>query len=403
MTRNKSMLSDASGTSTRSHPRILFVNHAAVTGGAELVLLDVAKAFRASCEVVLFADGPFRSVLAADGVSVSILEAGDAMQAVRREHGRPSIRAAAEVVALAVRLARRSRGYDVLYANSQKAFVVACAAGLLSRRPVVWHLHDLLSEEHFSRANIRLDITLGNRIAARILAVSQAAAAAFVRNGGDPRKVFVVHNGIDDTLFSARSQDDVSSVRFRLGVNGHPLIGCFSRLAPWKGQHVLLEALPQLPLAHAIFVGDPLFGHGDYLAYLTERSRVLGIAERVHFLGHRTDVPVLMQAMDIVVHSPVAPEPFGRVVAEAMLAGTPLVAARAGGPVEMIRDGVDGMFFQPGSADDLARVLEDLVARPDRARALAESARSSARARFTREKMVSRIADHLRELVPLPH
>jgi hypothetical protein len=138
--------------------RVLFLDHVGALGGAELALIDVAKAYRRTSTFVLFSDGPFRKRLLEDGVAVEVLQGGRALHSVRRETIWPGFAALWQVTRLAWRVARMARRHDFIHANSQKAFVVACLAGVLARRPVIWDLNDLLTPAHFSRTNIVLDV-----------------------------------------------------------------------------------------------------------------------------------------------------------------------------------------------------------------------------------------------------
>ena len=141
-----------------------------------------------------------------------------------------------------------------------------------------------------------------------------------------------------------------SALRAQLGLPTGRLIGIFGRLTRWKGQHIALEALRSLPGVHLVIVGEALFTEDDR-AYREELQRTAeepGLQGRVHFLGFRSDVTALLQAMDVVVHCSVAAEPFGRVIVESMLAGTPVVATRGGGVDEIITDGQDGFLVPPG-------------------------------------------------------
>jgi glycosyltransferase involved in cell wall biosynthesis len=105
-------------------------------------------------------------------------------------------------------------------------------------------------------------------------------------------------------------------------------------------------------------------GRYDHVAYVSElRSLVqaLGVAQRVSFLGERTDVLRLVGDMDLIL-VPSWEEPFGRVIIEAMAAGTPVVATDVGGPVEIIRSGYDGLLLPPRAIEVWARHLESLLA-----------------------------------------
>ena len=376
-------------------PRALFIDHAGVLGGAELSLLDVATAFGARAEVVLLADGPFRIALEARGIAVSVVPLG-ALQQIKKSTRLPSPAALADTVRVARQVSKHANTHTVLCANSQKAFVVAVAAGLISGRPVVWHLRDILAPPHFSRTNITAAVTLANLRAARIIANSRATADAFVAAGGRESLVRVVHNGIDPAPFDAIDNVAAMAVRQQLGVPASAyLVAMFGRFHEWKGQQVLLDALAMLPDVHALIVGAPLFGEEVFESALKAQASRSGLKGRIHFLGFRPDVPLLMRAANVIVHASVYPEPFGRVIVEGMLAGRPVIAARAGGVTEIVADGDTGVLVTPGDASALAQAIDALRTDPTGAAAMAERGRTHARDQFSLQAMVRGVSDAL--------
>jgi glycosyltransferase involved in cell wall biosynthesis len=382
-------------------PRVLFLNHAGVLGGGELSLLDIAVRYANSSKVLLLADGPFRSKLEQVGVAVEVLPVSGVVSGIRREgNGIRELQAMPEVLKLSWSVARSVRDYDVLYANSQKALVIGALAGKLASKPVIWHLRDMLVADHFSREHRWLAVVLSNHAVARVIANSRATAEAFVASGGRAEKVRLVHNGIDPTPFESVNPAQVDALRRALGLAEVPVVGVFSRLAPWKGQHILLEALARLPHVHAVLVGEAIFGELAYAKALGEQAQTLGIADRVRFLGFRHDIPQLMKLSDVVVHTSIAPEPFGRVIVEGMLAGRPVVATRAGGAVEIVEDGTSGVLVPPRDATALASALSDLLADPARADALAEAGRKAALEFFSLRAMLEGIMRQLQEVAP---
>ncbi len=382
------------------NPRVLFIDHAGVLGGAELSLLDIARHVKATSRVVLLEDGPFRGRLEEAGVPVEVLRAPPAVTGVKREGGLlHDLRAAPGVLRLAWRLARRARAYDVLYANSQKSMIVAAVAGLLARRPVVWHLRDLMTAAHFSLSHRRITTLFANALVTRVIANSHATREAFVENGGRAGRVYTVHNGIDAAPFDRPTLEDAARVRRACGLNGEMVIGVFSRLAHWKGQHVLVEALREVPHAHALLVGEALFEKDQrYAEALRQQAHQLGLADRVHFLGFRDDVPQLMKAVDVVAHLSVAPEPFGRVIVEGMLAQKPVVAARGGGALEIVEHDRTGLLVPPDEPTALAQTLRELFAEPAKQEALALAGRETARSHFSKERMLAGVTAHLRQV-----
>lgn len=380
-------------------PRVLFLDHVGVLGGAELFLLDIARHYTGFSKVLLLADGPFRERLERAGVTVEVLPAPHVVSEIRREGGGVrDLQAVPEVLRLGLRVARLARSYDVLYANSQKALIVGALAGKLAGKPLIWHLHDVLTADHFSRTHQRIATTLGNRLVARIVANSGATAEAFVKNGGKAEQVRVVYNGIDPNPFESVTPKEVGALEGELGLAGVPSVGVFSRLAPWKGQHVLLEALVHLPGVHALLVGEALFGERTYAESLRERAKDLGVTDRVHFLGFREDIPQLMRLVDVVVHASVAPEPFGRMIVEGMLARRPVVASRAGGTAEIVEDGISGVLIPPGDTEALTEALGGLLADTVRRRSLAESGYAAASKYFSLQAMLEGVEQQIQEV-----
>ncbi|MGA0564329.1 glycosyltransferase [Ancylobacter sp. VNQ12] len=364
-------------------PSVLFVDQAAEIGGAELSLIDIVRWRKGPQTVCLMQPGPFAERLREFSVPTVLVDASGILN-VRRDDG---LAAAAGAIPALLRILRgfasHARRHDVVYANTMKAIVLAALSYPLHRRPVIWHLRDLLTAEHFS-AGLRMCCSLLPAFAIRrVIANSQATAEAYRRIGGRS-PVEVVYNGIDPAAFDAI---DAAEARARLLsetrlAGDRPIVGVFSRLARWKGQHVLVEALKSVPDLQAVIVGGALFGEDAYEAQLRSDIAAAGLEDRVRLLGFRRDVPVLMKGVDIVAHTSTAAEPFGRVIIEGMLAGKPVVAMRAGGAVELIRDGETGVLVAPGDAGALAEALRQFLADPVEASRMAEQGASHARETF---------------------
>lgn len=370
-------------------PRILFLDQSGALGGAELYLLDLARAHRTSSHVLLLEHGPFFDRLREERLSTEVLPASSAVRNVRKQAGLlAGLRALPGLLRVIRAVARRAAHYDLIFANTQKALLIGGLAGLWARRPVVWNLHDLLTPDHFTAVNRTVAVTAANLLCRHVIANSRASQAAFEAAGGRVPTT-VVYNGIDPTPFDAVSAEQVRALRHELDLTGHPVVGVFSRLAPWKGQHVLLEALSDLPPStHLLFVGDALFdGDRAYAASLRRKVIETHSEERVHFLGFRDDVPALMGLCDVVVHTSVAPEPFGRVIVEGMLARRPVVATGTGGALEILDDGRTGALVRPDDPLALGATLSALLSEPARAEELARAGATHARQTFTPEAM----------------
>ncbi len=377
--------------------KILFLDQSGKPGGAELCLLDIAKPYRDSCLVCLFADGPFKDLLQQQQIPVQVLTS-QPLQVRKESSFIQGLSSLGQLAPLSAQVAKQARTYDLIYANTQKALVVGGLASWFSHRPLVYHLHDILSTEHFSRTNLRLAVALANRFASLVIANSQASQAAFVAAGGRRELVHVVYNGFEPEFYQ-HHQFQPLQIKQQLGLEGKFLVGHFSRLAPWKGQHILLEALTHCPPdVTAILVGDALFGEQDYVQFLHQQVTTLGLEQRVQFLGFRSDVVPLMAACDLVAHTSTAAEPFGRVIVEAMLCGRPVVAAQAGGAVELVETGKTGWLVPPGDTLQLVATIATCRQQPELAQSIAHQAQIAASQRFQLANINQQIAQLLGQL-----
>jgi glycosyltransferase involved in cell wall biosynthesis len=373
--------------------KILFLDQSSKVGGAELCLLDIAKAYQKDCLVGVFEDGSFRELLEQNQLPVQVLSRKP-IQVRKDSSWRTGLSSLRQIIPLVTRVIETSRRYDLIYANTPKALVIGALASLVSRRPLVYHLHDILSDEHFSAANRRLAVTLANR-SALVIANSQASRSAFIESGGRPEITEVVYNGFQPDDYRVEN----AAVRTDLGLENRFIVGHFSRLSPWKGQHILLEALTHCSDVTAIFVGDALFGEQAYVEQLHQQVEELGLSDRVRFLGFRLDVVPLMQACDLIVHTSTAAEPFGRVIVEAMLCGKPTIAAKAGGAVELVDHGVNGWLVPPGDARQLAQMIDQVRQDWQGAIAIAHQAQTQASDRFHIDQINQQIHQLLTQVV----
>ncbi|KQO71719.1 glycosyltransferase family 4 protein [Methylobacterium sp. Leaf89] len=366
--------------------------------GAELVLRDVVRAWPGS-QAFLFEGGPLADALREAGLTIRLAAPGADLSGLRRDVSPwRALPVLGSLARLARDLARAARGCDVVYANSQKAFLLAALPARLVGRPLVWHLHDILDGAHFGPAQRIVQARLANACAACVIVPSRAAAEAFVQAGGRRDRVTVVPNGLDLIL----DPRPVAELRTELGLPAGPLVGVFSRLAPWKGQDVVIEALAEMPGLRCLVVGSALFGEDGYAAGLRDLAAARGVADRVLFLGQRSDVPRLMQAVDAVVHPSVDPEPFGRTLVEAMLAGVPVVATDAGASSEILDGGALGTLVPPRRPDRIAAALAEILDRPEAFAERTRLARERALARYGATRMQDDLADLIRQAAARP-
>jgi glycosyltransferase involved in cell wall biosynthesis len=380
--------------------KILFLDQSGEVGGAELCLLDTAEPYKEASLVCLLSKGPFKDYLTQKKLPVCIFDGLIPGQKESEFSLQLGLAALHRLLPLIVQIAKLSHNYEVIYANTPKSLLVGALASLLSQRPLVYHLHDIVSPEHFSATNRRLIVMLANGTARQVIANSNATQAAFVAAGGNPALTTVIYNGFDLQRFQNLAVTG-QHLRQQWAIADRFVIGHFSRLAPWKGQHVLLETLAQCPKqVVAMIVGDGLFGQQAYAHYLRQRVVELGLGDRVRFLGFRTDVPALMAACDLVVHTSVAPEPFGRVIVEAMLCGTPVIASQTGGTIELIDHNHTGWLVPPGDSEKLARMIHWIMDHPEMKQRIVPNAQAQARQRFDLVRINQQLAQVLQDVIP---
>lgn len=368
---------------------VAFLSHSAALSGAELLVSRVtAASTRTTPVVVLGEHGPLEQVLARAGVRCEVLPLDPSV----RGHTVGTTTGAAAKVRSTVRTTRalaellRAMGTRIVYTHSAKAHVYGGLAGRLAHVPVVAHAHDVVGTIGSSRANALLLRATFRFLPRAVIANSRTTAGSL---GNLRRKLTVI--GCPVTV--PNTQSPRSDGPFTFGMVG--------RLTPWKGQDVVLRAFAAVRAAgidqstRLRLVGAPLFGDDDLFGRELRRlAQELGIAGHVDFRGHRSDVDAEIAACDVVVHASTRPEPFGQVVVEAMALGRPVIAADAGGPAEIVRDGEDGMLVPPGDVDALASAMVRLASDREARGRLAENGRWSAR-RYELTHVVGQIEDVL--------
>lgn len=203
-----------------------------------------------------------------------------------------------------------------------------------------------------------------SRTVAGCVSMTKAIEDHCRRGGMKPGFFEVIYDGLDLAAF--RPGRPACEVRAELGVRADAeLVGVVGNIQEWKGQRVLLEALDLLkhrrPKLVALLVGGVHRSGAAYNDALKSFVAERGLASRVVWTGPRGDVPDVMGAMDLVVHTSVRGEPFGRVIIEGMAVGRPVVATRAGGVPEFVSDGRDAVLVPPGDPSALGACLDRLL------------------------------------------
>ena len=270
---------------------------------------------------------------------------------------------------------------DLLHSNGFKMHVL----GLWSRQlrvPVVWHIRDHIA---------------CRPIMARLMRRHSGWCAAAVTNSrrvaddlrsvcGDRLNIYSIHDGIDLTDFSPSGPAlDLDTLSKMPPANFATVrVGLLATMARWKGHAVFLRALASLPASLPIrgyIVGGPLYqteGSEICPEELRALASELGIAQKVGFAGLVDEPAAAMRALDIVIHASTEPEPFGRVIGEAMACGRAVIASDGAGAVELLTAGVDLLTHPRGDSSLLAQRIAALATDPDLRTSLGRHGRATA-------------------------
>jgi glycosyltransferase involved in cell wall biosynthesis len=274
--------------------------------------------------------------------------------------GLPMARTVASVI-------RRER-IDLLHTNNNlERDAMVILGGVLAGVPIVAHERQLVPCSATTR-------WLSGRVHT-LICISDAVLEFTRTSGARPRARRRIHNAID--------LDAVRGVRPSLPP-GPPRVGLAGRIMPKKGQRHFIEAArivrDAVPDAEFYIIGRATEEDRAYEEECRALAGRLGLDGALHWTGYLEEPLGLMASLDACVHAAIEPEPFGRVVIEALALGVPVVATALGGPVEIIEDGVSGFLVPPGDAASIAAKVIDLL----RDHGLADRVRRGGRDRVER-------------------
>jgi phosphatidylinositol alpha 1,6-mannosyltransferase len=207
--------------------------------------------------------------------------------------------------------------------------------------------------------------------------------------------------GVDVSLFSPAWRSDAltRALRRELAPGGETLLGYVGRLAPEKELDRLVE-LADLPGTRLVVVGDGPSRDGVVQALTEAVAASAGRRNRFPvFLGARRgeDLARAYAALDVFVHTGTR-ETFGQTIQEAGATGLPVVAPRAGGPIDLVTDGVNGYLFAPDRPGDLRDQVCRVLASPEHADALGRRGLERVRGRSW-ANVVDRLVEHYEDVV----
>lgn len=248
----------------------------------------------------------------------------------------------------------RENNIDILHANT-----LHCPYGWLPawnlKIPLVWHVREILTHSSFIGT---VEKRFASVFARKILAVSQAVMDVTLPGH---KKVDLQYDGVDTSIFSPDGND----LRFEFGIKTDEfLVGIAARIDPWKGVVNFIEAIKlardkQLKIK-GIIAGGPIEGHEDYHKKCLELIEKYGLQVEIKICGWNytgNDMAQIYRSMDVIINASTSPEPFGLSLVEAQACGVPAISGRAGGPAEIIEEGVTGLLVDVPSSEALAEKI----------------------------------------------
>ena len=372
---------------------ILYVDHTAELGGAEVALLRLLGALdrsRFTPVVLLFSEGLLADRLREMGVEVVILALGSGMLGKSRNQLASALPPPRQLIGMISHLWRvmrfmRERPFDLVHTTSLKADIIGGLAARLAFRPLLWHIHDRIAEDYMPGKVVRVFRMLARRMPRFVVVNSEATKETLMPFPED--RMGVVHPGVPEELLETASCDPNAGLEV-------PIVGIVGRISPTKGQDVFLRAAAlvarRFPQARFQIVGAPLFKHEFYERRVRKLAGELGL-ESVEFTGFCDDVKERIRRLTVLVHASPIPEPFGQVVVEAMAAGRPVVATEAGGVPEIVIDGDCGYLVPVGDYTTMSEKICALLEDPGGASAMGRRGRARVQAHFTADQMARKM------------
>lgn len=224
-----------------------------------------------------------------------------------------------------------------------------------------------------------------------VICVSNPVKEYIRKNYGTPdEKITVIHRGIDPVEFDPQRLDQcwIAAFKTEFGLDGKYVVTAVGRITELKDYETFIRAVAfcakKIPNIRGVIVGGVRHDKQDYYRRLRALVKELGVEDQIVFAGSHSRMPEIYSLSDVLISSSKKPEAFGRTVAEALAMNTPVIASRHGGVLDIIQEGVNGFFFAPGNAKELAEAILRQKA------AACRDLRTDALARFSLDQMVEK-------------
>lgn len=288
-------------------------------------------------------------------------------------------------------VAWRTKPQIIFTGDRSRSMMAARVAARLSSALLVFH-PQFFFDSSYHNAGLKRKLALKADL---VITNSGYTNQTYARLGVPPEKLLIAYNGIDVDAFSPGAG---SEARAQLGIAEDALVlGIFSIFGPFKGQALLLQAMPRIleavPNAHLLLVGD-----GDIRDELEHLTADLHLEQHVTFAGFRRETLPFYRALDVYVMASTQ-EPFGLVTVEAMACEKAVVGTNSGGTPEIIVEQETGLLVPPSQPEALADAVITLLRDPARCRDMGKKGRQRVLEKFTLQGRTKQISDALERLM----
>lgn len=289
----------------------------------------------------------------------------------------------------------RSIGPSIFHANLN--WPLSCTYGIiaayLSRVKIIVATQHLYSDIGSRLSNLVQRIV--SRLVNRYVSVSSHIATSMKEHISPGTKIKVIHNGIIIQKFSGLNskRGDRNAYSGLIPKQNSPIILTVARLHKQKGHKYLLEASKMFDNANFVFAGD-----GPERDNLEAYAREIQVDDRIKFLGHREDIPTLINGCDLFV-LPSLFEGLPLTIMEAMAAGKPVIASDIPGIDDEVIQDETGLLVPKESPEALGEAIKSLLSNPEYAKRLGSAGRIRANEEFSAETMIIRLEDLYEELI----
>lgn len=287
---------------------------------------------------------------------------------------------------------------DVINTHGFYSSLVGRFAARKSRiKRIICTVHTEVKPEYFAKPAQKLNFFIRNLIekftsrGIEYIAVSETIKEQLIQIGIDPSRIYVAYPGLSDEFIGKISEKDYSNISSKKEI----VIGSCGRLEKVKDYETLLRAVRRI-IDDGFSIRAVIYGEGSQKENLIKLAYELGISDYVQFPGYERDEHRIYKSMDIFVSTSLS-ESFNLSLLKASAYGLACVSTLAGGQIEIIEDGMNGLLFTPGNYKELAERIEFLIMNPKKLANFGKQAREKVIGKFTEKNLIETYLKVLRK------